>query len=112
MTVLLTGATGLLTGRVAFPAGARQIRERVVRWRGGGPPKPGRGRVPEAGFVGGGARSNRDVSVLPPWAVDLLAPRLLQRPHDDSSRFGGIDHVIDHRPTRRKVRVDLRADGL
>src|SRR5258706_5019575 len=57
-------------------------------------------------------RSYRDVSVLAPRAVAPLALGLLQAAHDDSPRLRRVDHVIDHRPPRREVRIDLRTDPL
>src|ERR1700694_1977863 len=56
--------------------------------------------------------SYRDVAVLAPGSVDLLVPRLLDAFDDHATRLGGIDHVVDHRPARREVWVDLGADRL
>src|SRR5579864_6912102 len=53
-----------------------------------------------------------DVPVLAPRPLDLLVARLLDALDDHVSRLRRIDHVVDHRPTRRQVRVDLRADGV
>src|SRR5207245_5073546 len=56
--------------------------------------------------------SYRDVSVLAPRPVDPLVPRLRDALDDHASRFRWIDHVVDHCPARREVRVDLGADRL
>src|SRR5579864_1804313 len=56
--------------------------------------------------------SYRYVPVLAPGAVDLLVTRLLDASDDHAARLRRIDHVVDHRPTRRQVRVDLLAYRL
>src|SRR5712691_7252991 len=101
----------VLTGWVVLRRQFAQIRCRVVRWRGGG--SPGGGRAPPGVWLSGGRElSYRDVAVLPPRAVDLLGAGLLQAADDHAAGLGGIDHVVDHRPTGGQVRVDLRADGV
>src|SRR4029077_17939441 len=56
--------------------------------------------------------SYRDVAVLTRRPIDFLVARLLDAPDDHAPRFGGVDHVVDHRPAGREVRVDLRPDRL
>src|ERR1700694_3583435 len=100
-----------LTGRVADRPPLAQIERRKVRWRGGGSPHSGGGRAPAGyGRMAPAGRSYRDVSVLPPRAVDFLVPRLLDASDDHPARLGGGDDVIDHRPTRGEGRGDLRPD--
>src|SRR5712664_3430142 len=54
--------------------------------------------------------SYRDVAVLAPGPVDLLAARLLDSAHDHVASLGWIDHVVDHRPPGGDVRADLLLD--
>src|SRR5260370_4483419 len=54
--------------------------------------------------------SYRDVAVLAPGPVDLLAARLLDSMHDHSASLGRIDHVVDHRPAACDVKADLLLD--
>src|SRR5260370_14898052 len=54
--------------------------------------------------------SYRDVAVLAPGPVDLLAARLLDSLHDHAASLGRIDLVVDHRPAGRNVRADLLLD--
>src|SRR5207237_5537149 len=63
-----------------------------------------------ASLAGRRGASYRDVAVLAPRAIDLLGAGLLEAMDDHPASFGGVDHVVDHRPTRGQVRVDLRAD--
>src|SRR5579859_222519 len=98
----------VLTARVAARFFFAQIGARVVRWRGGGSPGGGRARK-GLWILGRPGSSYRDVPVLAPRTVDLLVPRLFQAARNHAPRLRGIDHVVDHRPTSRHVRVDLRA---
>src|SRR5438046_4027492 len=101
-----------LTGWVVLRFQLAHVRWRVVRWRGGG--SSGGGRAPPGGWLCGRRRgaSYRDVAVLAPRAVDLLGAGLLEAVDDDPASFGGVDHIVDHRPTGGQVRVDLRADRV
>src|SRR5438270_1461095 len=56
--------------------------------------------------------SDRDVAVLAPGSLDLLATGDFEALDDHLARLGGVDDVVDHAPARRHVRRDRLADRI